>query len=147
MELHHTPHDVPPLELCKDFHNFTQCCPLPRQKPQQNVGYLQLAGSLTATILEHECSVQVVLKMGEGANFCTGILLWEPPLPQILISLPIRCRLNFFSSRNPSTPVTPEPMGRLASVIALPSERVLPCHHTRSLQQYQRSPVPTQCLR
>lgn len=50
--------------------------------------------------------------MGEGVDFRTGILLTEPPFPQILISLPVRFHLNFVSSRTPNSLVTPELAGR-----------------------------------
>lgn len=98
-------------------------------------------------MLEQEGRVQVVLKTDEGVNFRTGILLSEPPLPRILISLPVLSPLGFFLSTAPSSPVTPEPTGEVATMIALPGERVLPCHHTRSLNQCKRSHVSTQNLR
>ena len=118
-----------------------------RQMPQQNAGYPQLASSLTATMLEQENKIQVILKTGEGANFRTGILLSEPPLPRIVISLPILSRLNFVSSKAPNSPVTPKSTGEMATVIALLGERVLPCHPTRSHKQCQSSHVSTQNLK
>ena len=134
MELNHTLHDITPLELCEDLHSFTQSRPLPRQMPQHNAGYPQLAGSLISTMLEQESKIQVVLTMGEGANFRTGILLSEPPLPRIFISSPVHSHLGFVSSRAPSFPVTPELKGEATTVIALPGERVLRRHPTRSHQ-------------
>ena len=98
-------------------------------------------------MLEHESRFQVILKMGEGVNLHTWILLSKPPLPRIFISLLVRSRLSFFSSRAPSSPVTPKLTGEVATVISLLGKMVLPCHHTRNLKQCQRSLVSTQNLR